>query len=150
MVTNETPRAASGQPATVKIGAAPGEADLAGQAAEAIRLTDEQGVEMLFAIHGPQKDLVVRGPIPAGSTLVLPTECHPHQSAVYYVYFDNPDAGEVPDYFTAKPGVLNADLEQGDAPADSATRRPNGFTTRATHSIAPVGPATSRSRASGA
>ena len=73
---------------------------------------------MLFAIHGPNKDLVTGGPIPAGSTLVVPAECGAHQSAVYYVYFDNPDAGEVPDFFTAKPGVLNGDMEQGQWSAD--------------------------------
>jgi hypothetical protein len=119
VVTNAASRAAEGQPAVVRIGSAMGEADLAGQRAEAIRLCNEQGVEMLFAIHGPNQDLVTRGPIPAGSTLVVPAECREHRSAVYYVYFDNPDAGEVPDYFTAKQGLLNGDLEQGESPQDA-------------------------------
>ena len=118
VISNAAPRAAEGQPAVVRIGSAGGEANLTGQRAEAIRLCNEQGVEMLFAIHGPNKDLVTGGPIPAGSTLVVPAECGAHQSAVYYVYFDNPDAGEVPDFFTAKPGALNGDMEQGQWSAD--------------------------------
>ena len=104
-VANETSRAAEGQPAAVRIGNAAGEADLAGQRAEAVRLCNEQGVEMLFAIYGPHQDLIVRGPIPAGSTLVFPVECKQSQSAGYYVYFDNPDAGEVPDFFAARPSA---------------------------------------------
>ena len=126
-VANQTLRAAEGQPAIVRIGNAVGEADLAGQRAEAVRLCNEQGVEMLFAVYGPHEDLVVRGPVPAGSTLVFPVECKPQQSAVYYVYFDNPDAGEVPDFLTARPALVNGNMEQGDFEADSAIA-PLGWT----------------------
>ena len=126
-VANQTPRVAEGQPAIVRIGNAAGEADLAGQRAEAVRLCNEQGVEMLFAVYGPHEDLVVRGPIPAGSRLVFPVECNRQQSAVYYVYFDNPDAGEVPDFLTARPSLVNGDMEQGDTEADSGTA-PAGWT----------------------
>ena len=149
-VADQTPRAAEGRPALVRIGNAPGEADLAGQRTEAIRLCNEQGAEMLFAVYGPHEDLIVRGPIPAGSTLVFPVEGKEHQSAIYYVYFDNPDAGEVPDFFTARPSLLNGDMEQGDGKPDSGKHRPAGRTIRPTHSIAPVGPLKAHSRAGGA
>jgi uncharacterized protein YjbJ (UPF0337 family) len=126
-IANQTPRAAEGQPASVRIGNAPGEADLVGQRAEAVRLCNREGVEMLFAIYGPHEDPIVRGLIPAGSTLVFPVECKEHQSASYYVYFDNPDAGEVPDFFAARPSVFNGDMEQDAAPGDSADA-PAGWT----------------------
>ncbi len=126
-VANKTPRAVDGRPAVVRIGGAAGEADLAGQRAEAVRLCNEQGIEMLFAIYGPHENPIVRGPIPGGSTLVFPVECKKQQSAVYYVYFDNPDAGEVPDFLTARPSLVNGDVEQGDSPADSGDA-PAGWT----------------------
>ncbi|MGQ9590760.1 MAG: glycoside hydrolase domain-containing protein [Planctomycetota bacterium] len=74
---------------------------------------------MLFAIHGSDGSAILRGPIPSGTSLVFPVECPPRGEAVYYVYFDNPEAWEVPDVFSVRLGVANGDLEEGegDAPA---------------------------------
>jgi hypothetical protein len=120
VVKNETLKQAAGQPVAVRVGNAPGEADLAGQRAEAIRVCDGHGQEMLFALQNPQGDLIKRGPIAAGSTLLLPAECAARQTANYDVYFDNPDAWELPDWLAAKLGTVNGDLEQGDGDAPKA------------------------------
>src|SRR5271157_70588 len=97
-IANTPPRRADGEAVAVKIGSAAGEADLAGQPAEAVRACDERGAELLFAIQGPDGGSVTRGRIPAGSTLILPAECEAGKSMACYVYFDNPDAWEVPDF----------------------------------------------------
>ncbi len=113
VVENAGSRAALGEPVGVPVGKGAGQADLEGQAAEALRVCDAQGTEMLLALEGPDGQPVARGSIPAGSTLVLPTECEAGKSAVYYVYFDNPAAGEVPDTLTVRLGVINGDVEAG-------------------------------------
>ena len=113
VVQNELQRPANGEPVAVKIGNGPGEADLANQRAEAIRVCNEQGKEMLFAIGGPEGNAILRGPIPAGGYLMLPAECGAKSSAAYYVYFDNPDATEVPDFLSANVGSVAAGFNNG-------------------------------------
>lgn len=121
VVRNELDRAANGEPVAVKIGRGPDEADLEDQRAEAIRVCNEQGQEVLFAIQGLNGKAVTRGPIPGGSDLILPCECGAGASAVYYVYFDNPDAGEMPDFLPDRAGCANGDVEDGEG------ETPNGW-----------------------
>ncbi len=113
-VRNDEARPAVGEPVAVPIGRAAGQADLAGQAAQSIRVCNEQGTEMLWALSGPDGEPVTRGPIAAGSSLILPAECAAGKSAAYYVYFDNPAAGAVPDFLQAHLGLVNGDLEKGE------------------------------------
>jgi len=112
-VQNDRATPAEGEPVSVRIGTADGEAALVGQALREIRLTNSDGVEMLYAVNGPDGNPLADGPIPAGSTLVLPAECPAHGSATYYVYFDNPTAGQVPDMLDVRMGLVNGDVEQG-------------------------------------
>ena len=98
VVRNDRSRAVGGEPVVLKVGSGPGEADLAGQSARAVRVSNEQGQEMLYAIVTPHGDRVADGPIARGSDLLIPAECPAGKSAAYYVYFDNPAAWEVPDF----------------------------------------------------
>ena len=113
VVRNDRSRAVDGEPVVVKVGSGPGEADLAGQSARAVRVCNERGQEMLYAIVTPHGDRVADGPIPRGSDLLIPAECPAGKSAAYYVYFDNPAAWEVPDFLAAQPSVVNGDMERG-------------------------------------
>lgn len=107
-------RPAAGEPVAVKIGDRPGEADLVGQQAQAVRVCNQQGEEMLFAIQEASGSQIAHGRIAAGSTLLLPMEYESERPAVYYVYYDNPDASEVPDFLSASLGVVNGDMERGE------------------------------------
>lgn len=122
VVHNEQDRPAQGDPVAVPIGSQPGQADLVGQRAESVRVCTAEGTEVLLAIEGPDGSPVTRGPIPGHSTLIVPVEAPPRQQVVYYVYFDNPLAWEPPDVLSARLGVLNGDMELGQADA------PTGWT----------------------
>ena len=112
-VTNAMNRDAQGLPVTVGVGKGDGRADLAGAAAEAVRVCDATGAEMLYDIRSPAGSAVTRGPIPPGGTLTIPVECAAEAKAAYYVYFENPSAWRVPDVLDAGPGLRNGGLEDG-------------------------------------
>jgi len=113
-VTNQTDAALAGRPVLLEIGDRNGQATLAGNRADAVRVCDAQGIEMLFALYGADGQAVTEGPIPAGGVLVVPIECPANDAAVYYIYFDNPKAGRLPDFLAARPGLVNGDVESGD------------------------------------
>ncbi|MBL7044200.1 MAG: carbohydrate binding domain-containing protein [Pirellulaceae bacterium] len=116
-VQNQTDVALAGRPVLLEIGDETGQAALVGSRSDAIRVCDAQGIEMLFALYGPDGDAVIEGPIPAGGTLVVPVECPAKDAAVYYVYFDNPKAIGLPDFLAERPGLVNGDVESGDGDA---------------------------------
>ncbi len=117
-VRNGTDRPAAGDPVDVRVGSGPGEADLAGARADAVRVCDALGRELLYRVAGPGGREIRKGPVPPGGALTLPGECAPGATAVMYVYFDNPDAWPVPEFLEASGGVRNGGMEdgEGDAP----------------------------------
>jgi len=114
IVANQRDSAADGLPVAVTVGDTPGHADLAGMEARAIRVCSARGTEVLFALVEADGSRITSGPIPPGSQLVVPAECPAGEKAQYYVYFDNRAAGEVPDFLSARIGLVNGDLESGE------------------------------------
>ncbi|MGC8642019.1 MAG: glycoside hydrolase domain-containing protein [Isosphaeraceae bacterium] len=110
-VSNPTDQVLKGRPVHLAIGK--DASSLAGAAAESIRVCDASGQEMLFAINDSRGTLVTRGPIPQDGALTIPAECGPRQSVRYYVYYENPSAGELADFLEAREGLINGDLESG-------------------------------------
>jgi len=125
-VSNQEQKEAMGVPVALRIGTAPGEADLQGAQAEEVRVCDSQGTEMLFDIATPDGRPVTNGPIPAGGTITIPAECPPEGTATYYVYFDNPSAWEVPDFLDASAGVRNGGMEVGSGVAPTGWQHDAG------------------------
>ena len=113
MIHNDMDRAVAGEPVAVVVGKGAEQADLVGAAAEAVRVCDAAGNEMLFLLTGPAGAMVTRGLIPAGATLTIPVECEPKGEALYFVYFDNKDAWQVPDFLEAAAGHRNGGVEDG-------------------------------------
>ncbi|MCS6858866.1 MAG: DUF6067 family protein [Abditibacteriales bacterium] len=113
VVRNDADRAVAGEPVTVKIGRGVGEINLVGTRAEAVRVCDAAGAEMLFDLTAPNGQRIAQGVIPSGSVLTIPAECAPRGTATYFVYFDNPSAWRVPDFLDAAVEVRNGSVEEG-------------------------------------
>ncbi len=87
---------------------------LAGTAAEAVRVCDANGVEMLFALSDANGRRLTAGQVPEDTRLTIPVECPAGESTTLHVYFDNPGAGEVPDFLAPLGRLVNGDVEQGE------------------------------------
>ncbi|MBT4814239.1 MAG: DUF4091 domain-containing protein [Lentisphaerae bacterium] len=104
----------AGQAVTVAVGSAEGQAALAGADVRAIRVTNGDGVEMLFGVTGPDGESLQHGPVPAGSIIAIPVECAAGATTTYYIYYDNPRAWGIPRFLPGAAGTgLNGDLEKG-------------------------------------
>jgi len=116
VISNDLPRAAVGEPVTLRVGE---ELNLVGARAEAVRVCDAGGTEMLFALTTAEGKAITRGPIPPGATLTIPVECPANGKTTYYVYFDNPAAWAVPDFLEGTGELRNGGMEEGegDTPA---------------------------------
>ncbi len=115
-VTNPTDRAIKGAPVRIAYGT--GGVPLAGMAAESLRVCDSRGQELLFALTDSQALPVSRGPIPSAGLLAIPVECAARQSASLFVYFDNPSAGELPDFLPDRSALANGDLKAVAGPVE--------------------------------
>jgi hypothetical protein len=118
-IENRGSAALAGWPVALTLGDQPGQLRLDCTSADSIRVCDQQGNEMLWSLSDADGNEVRTGPAPRAGSLVLPVECPPDHVARYYVYFGNPSAGCVPDFFQARTELANGDMEagSGDAPA---------------------------------
>lgn len=114
-ITNPSESALEGTPVDLTVGTGDGQAPLTGARAEAVRVTDGKGVQLLFGLRTPDEGhLFSTGAIPAGAALILPAVCGPKETATYTVYFDNPRAWALADAFEKTPmSGLNGDFEKG-------------------------------------
>jgi len=114
-ITNPSDLALEGVPVALIVGNAAGQAPLVGIRAETLRVTDEKGTQLLYGLWGPAQDeLVTTGAISDGATLILPAVCGPKTATTYYVYFDNPHAWGLSDFFDKRAVFdLNGDFEEG-------------------------------------
>jgi hypothetical protein len=118
-VRNDGDSDLAGWPVALALGNQPGQLPLAGHPADSLRVGDRNGNELLWGLADGAGNQVRTGPIPDNGSLVLPVECQRGQSASYFIYFGNPSAGAVPDFFEARTDLVNGDMEfgSGDAPA---------------------------------
>lgn len=119
-IDNPSPTALEGRHLALPVGSAPGQADIAGTRVGELRLVDARGTELLLAVLDPEGAALSEGPVPPGATLILPAECPARAAATLYLYWDNPDAWETPDFLPhAGPADFNGGFEKGsrDLPA---------------------------------
>jgi hypothetical protein len=82
-------------PLEIGIGKGESKIDLVDQKVEGVRICSKDGVELLFRITDPNEKLIKSGRIPSGSKITIPLE---KGKDVYYIYFNNPAAWEVPEF----------------------------------------------------
>ncbi|MBP3694037.1 MAG: DUF4091 domain-containing protein [Thermoguttaceae bacterium] len=91
---------------------------LAGIPAEEIRVCDENGVEYLFAIQDPASVPQEKGILRSGSRLTIPIELTTiPQKMDFFVYFGNPKAWILPDWWTVR-AFSNGSFEEGSPNVD--------------------------------
>ena len=122
-VSNPGNASLEGVPVALTVGGSAGQAPLAGVRAESVRVTDAHGTELLYGLWAPDRSaLFTTGAIPSGATLVLPAVCPPQTATTYTVYFDNPHAWGLADFFDQRAFTdLNGGFEKG------ANGRPLGW-----------------------
>jgi hypothetical protein len=101
-IMNNTGRELPGDPVELLIGTNPGEVPLTGAIAEAVRVTTSNGDELMFSIIDAEGKQVEKGPVPENCRITMPVECKAGTETVNYIYFDNPSAWAVGDYFRTK------------------------------------------------
>ena len=112
-ITNAGGSMAAGAPVDVPLGSCAGQAALVGASADALRVCDASGNELLWALRDAQGEPLRSGPIPAGAILTVPADCAAGVSARLYAYFDNASAWRVPDFLDAVAGLRNGGMESG-------------------------------------
>ncbi|MBQ4143549.1 MAG: DUF4091 domain-containing protein [Thermoguttaceae bacterium] len=87
---------------------------MAGRPAEEVRVCDEHGVEYLFSILDPQRVPQTKGCLRPDSSLTIPIELTTiPQETTFYVYFGNPKAWELPDWWSVRT-FFNGNFEEGE------------------------------------
>jgi len=89
------------------------DAGLVGQSADAVRVADAAGVEMLFDLRDANGRRLEDGRIPDGAKLTVPLTADAGATQQLYVYFNNPTAYAVPDFLNGLDSAANGGFEDG-------------------------------------
>ena len=110
-ITAPEGQALSGTPVAVPIGDPPTGVPIGGQPLAALRVCDESGQELLWALTARDGSAKTTGLIEDGGVLYVPAVCAAGGSATVYIYADSPGAWPVPDMLPI--GFANGGFEDG-------------------------------------
>ena len=110
-IQNKMNRDLLGDPIELLIGNQLGQAPIKGMPAEGVRITTSDGIELTFRITNSDGDIIERGLIPDNSKIVFPAECKNDASTIHYIYFDNPSAWAIGDFYKTHREILNDGFE---------------------------------------
>jgi len=112
MIHNNTDLELAGDPLLIEVGKGGDKIPLKGAMAEAIRLTNRQGKQLMYRLDGPDGNRIEEGMVPAGSVLTVPVECPARDTVTYFIYADNSEAWPVGEYFYTHREVCNGGFEK--------------------------------------
>ena len=112
IIRNNMQRELLGDPLEVQVGNRKGQVPLVGALAEGIRVTTSYGDELIFSVSDPNGKLIEKGPIPENSIIVFPVECHADTLTTNYIYFNNPSAWAIGDFFKTHREIYNEGFEK--------------------------------------
>ncbi len=114
IVGNNTDQDLTAAPVTFNIADGPKALPLTGTLVESIRVTNAKGEQLMYRVNGPDGGLLEKGPAPKGSSMTIPLDCLPRSQKTCFIYFDNPSAWPVGDYFLAERDIANGGFEKRD------------------------------------
>lgn len=116
-VANPSDTAWEGRAVVLPVGAGEGRLPVAGARVEELRLVDGRGVQLEFGVWSADKGrMLTSGPVPEGALFSIPVCAAAHGKADYKVYFDNPRAWGLADFWKHRPfGLVNGGFERVDA-----------------------------------
>jgi len=110
-IQNNLDRELAGDPVVLPVGKGKGEIPLAGEQAEGIRVVTAGGTELTFRLTDHDGNIVEKGLIPSDGKLVIPVECDKQSLATQYIYFDNPSAWPIGDFYKTHREITNGSFE---------------------------------------
>jgi len=111
-IQNNMNREILGDPLEVQVGNNKGQAPLVGVFTEGIRVTTDRGAELTFRVSDRDGNLIEKGPIPENSIITFPVECNADTLTTNYIYFNNPSAWAIGDFYKTHREVYNGGLEK--------------------------------------
>ncbi|MCS7254694.1 MAG: DUF4091 domain-containing protein [Armatimonadota bacterium] len=125
-VTNKSNQPQIGVPITLSIGSqsaanrAPITIPLIGKEVKAIRVCDEQGLELKYDLRTAQGAPKRNGVLQAGDQISFFVELAPNATRRYFIYADNPKAWFPPEFI--RTGLANGSFEAGEGDPDDWER----------------------------
>ncbi len=114
-IQNNTGLVLKGDPVAIEVGKGKGKIPLAGALAQSVRVTNSKGDQLLYRLDDPQGKLIEKGSIPKGSIMTIPLENGKGDNSTYLIYFENPEAWPVGEYFYTHQEVSNGGFEKSGA-----------------------------------
>lgn len=111
-VVNESKTELIGEEVRLKIGKKEGEINIVDREVKEIRVCDANGNEFLYSIVDANGKIIEEGKIPEDAELVFPVEIKGGERKRYYVYFDNPQAWSVPEFWEVTAKKQNSGFEK--------------------------------------
>ena len=112
MIHNNTDLDLAGDPLVVEVGKGGDKIPLKGAMAEAIRVTNQHGKQMMYRLDAPDGNRIEVGIVPGGTVLTIPVECLARDTVTYFIYSDNTEAWPVGEYFYTHREVSNGGFEK--------------------------------------
>jgi hypothetical protein len=104
-IDNPSDRDFRGETVLFKTGKNEGQLDIAGTDAGALRIVDQDGIELLGRITSADKKIITEGPVPENSTVLLPVTVKPGQKTTIFIYTDNPAAWPAGSFLEGDPSL---------------------------------------------
>ena len=98
-VENTSDEAWKGRSVSVPLAKLP----FAGARVEELRLVDARGVQLEYGVWDGRSARVAEGPVPPDGTFVIPVVCGAHGAAAFQIYYDNPSAWGLADFWKERP-----------------------------------------------
>ena len=95
-----------------------------GARVEELRLVDARGVQLEYGVWNAHSEFVTEGSVPADGTFVIPVVCPAGGTAEFQIYYDNPSAWGLADFWKERPiPLLNGSFEKGTAECPEGWQR---------------------------